>query len=146
MQELKTKKDLNESLSYFNDILDYCLYGFFKSTDPVIKEGSTTCIKLLGEIIDDNEVIIDGITIMMSDDFTEKYPKWCEDENGKYNNFPNKNYVIISDDFKTFTSIANETNDAFAEDFDCIYLALSDLLSELKYENLGGIEDDEENL
>ena len=48
--------------------------------------------------------------------FNEKYPKWCESINYKYDNLPRKRFIIINED-NSFTAIDNRTGDCWCEDF-----------------------------
>ena len=48
--------------------------------------------------------------------FNEKYPKWCESINYKYDNLPRKRFILINED-NSFTAIDNRTGDCWCEDF-----------------------------
>ena len=48
--------------------------------------------------------------------FNEKYPKWCESINYKYDNLPRKRFIIINED-NSFTAIDNRTGDFCYEIF-----------------------------
>ena len=48
--------------------------------------------------------------------FNEKYPKWYESINYKYDNLPRKRFILINED-NSFTAIDNRTGDCWCEDF-----------------------------
>ena len=51
-----------------------------------------------------------------SSKFNEKYPKWCETINYKYDNLPRKRFIIINED-NSFTAIDNRIGKCWCEDF-----------------------------
>ena len=51
-----------------------------------------------------------------SSKFNEKYPKWCETINYKYDNLPRKRFIIIDED-NSFTAIDNRIGKCWCEDF-----------------------------
>ena len=53
---------------------------------------------------------------LSSSAFNEKYPKWRESINYKYDNLPRKRFIIINED-NSFTAIDNRIGKCWCEDF-----------------------------
>lgn len=57
----------------------------------------------------------DNIIITLNSEFSSAFPNWHESNNGKYENIPAVNFLLFNND-GTFTTICNETRDAWTED------------------------------
>ena len=96
--------------------------GFTYKYDSLKRNGCILGIKL--EDIDSYEIVKQQLERINSWDieelpssrFNEKYPKWCESINYKYDNLPRKRFILINED-NSFTAIDNRTGDCWCEDF-----------------------------
>ena len=96
--------------------------GYTYKYDSLKRNGCILGIKL--EDLDSYEIVKQQLERINSWDveelpsskFNEKYPKWRETINYKYDNLPRKRFILINED-NSFTAIDNRTGDCWCEDF-----------------------------
>ena len=95
-----------------------CTYKY----DSLKRNGCILGIKL--EDLDSYEIVKQQLERINSWDveelpsskFNEKYPKWSETINYKYDNLPRKRFILINED-NSFTAIDNRIGKCWCEDF-----------------------------
>lgn len=70
------------------------------------------------------------IEYLTAEEFEEKYPKWYETNNNKYDNLPNKLFILIDNNprIMKYVAIDNQYNEAFTEEFNTLDEAIRYLL------------------